>query len=316
MNEQLNSNISGYDVTRIPRAPHLLFELGGGDSVVYVPSVERNEEDTGWILSWTNDGGLPNPEPVTIPDGVDGTDGTDGVTPSITMTASVDDTTGTPTVTVTKTGTDAAPNFALAFGGLKGEDGTDGEDGVTPSITASATVDNTTGTPSVTVTKSGTDAAPVFTFAFTGLKGETGATGATGPAGADGQDGQDGDPGLDGSAIWTTTSDYTTPNYTFNRSDLSGGVSGVGPKEGDIIFQNVNHRTFLFIIVSYDKREGTALTTYFCEITGATGAAGATGPAGPGVPSGGTAGQFLVKSSSTDYDTEWATIPAAETTGF
>ena len=39
--------------------------------------------------------------------------------------------------------------------------------------------------------------------------------------------------------------------------------------------------------------------------TGATGATGATGPAGPGVPAGGTAGQVLIKSSATDYATEW-----------
>lgn len=44
---------------------------------------------------------------------------------------------------------------------------------------------------------------------------------------------------------------------------------------------------------------------------GATGAAGATGPAGPGVPAGGTAGQFLVKSSGTDYDAAWVTVPNA-----
>lgn len=42
---------------------------------------------------------------------------------------------------------------------------------------------------------------------------------------------------------------------------------------------------------------------------------GATGPAGPGVPTGGTAGQALVKSSSTDYATEWHTPSAADLTG-
>jgi len=40
--------------------------------------------------------------------------------------------------------------------------------------------------------------------------------------------------------------------------------------------------------------------------TGPTGPTGSTGPAGPGVPTGGAAGQSLVKNSSTDYDTVWA----------
>src|SRR5215471_7479680 len=42
--------------------------------------------------------------------------------------------------------------------------------------------------------------------------------------------------------------------------------------------------------------------------TGATGAQGAQGPAGPGVPTGGTTGQALVKSSAADYATQWATV--------
>ena len=140
--------------------------------------------------------------------------GTDGVTPNVSATATVDNTTGTPSVQVTKSGTAEAPAFSFDFSGIKGEtgkgtkgddgfspianvqqtetgatftvtdksgtttanieNGTKGDPGVTPSITATATVDNTTGTPSVNVTKSGTDEAPAFNFAFTGIKGSDG----------------------------------------------------------------------------------------------------------------------------------------------
>ena len=49
--------------------------------------------------------------------------------------------------------------------------------GATPDITINATVDETTGTPAVDVTKSGTAENPVFDLAFSGLKGEGGSGG-------------------------------------------------------------------------------------------------------------------------------------------
>ena len=59
--------------------------------------------------------------------------------------------------------------------GPKGENGADGTDGAPAGFgEIVATVDNSTGTPNVTVTTSGPNEAKNFTFAFTGLKGENG----------------------------------------------------------------------------------------------------------------------------------------------
>lgn len=136
--------------------------------------------------------GIQGPQGEPGPRGLAGANGRDGVTPAITIEAEVTNTTGTPSASVSQTGTLETPTYKITFSGLKGETGATGLEGPpgatgttgprgpigeTPVISATASV-TSAGATGVTVSKTGTDEAPNFNFAFTGIGG--GGGGGTG----------------------------------------------------------------------------------------------------------------------------------------
>lgn len=167
----------------------------GTPSVQVLQSGDRNQNITFAFHNLKGETGQRGADGTDGKDGLDGKDGQngenglDGITPEISATASVDNTSENPTVTVTRSGTDASPTFNFEFSGIKGKDGVDGQtgergsdgldgkDGVTPVITATASVSDTTGTPACEVVKSGPDETPNFAFNFSGLKQQGGGGG-------------------------------------------------------------------------------------------------------------------------------------------
>ena len=73
--------------------------------------------------------GIQGPEGPQGPQGERGEAGATGATPEVSVSATVDAATGTPSVQVVKGGTAEAPTFALSFTGIKGETGEQGPRG-------------------------------------------------------------------------------------------------------------------------------------------------------------------------------------------
>lgn len=116
--------------------------------------------------------------------------------------------------------------------GIQGETGPKGDTGATPDITMNASVDNTSGTPAVVVTETGTEEDPIFSLAFSGLKGPQGDTGATGKTGPQGPTGPTGN-GI--SNITKTGTSGLVDTYTITYTDgttstftVTNGRDGTG----------------------------------------------------------------------------------------
>ena len=188
-----------------------------------------------------------------------------GPTPSISINASVTNTTGTPEAIVTKTGTDEAPIFNFTFKNIKGERGQTG---------------------------------------MQGIQGPTGPTGRTGPIGPQGKKGDKGDTGPAFKLLGELTSTsqlptptaalqaqgaaYTIPNAqgvkhiwviqgTDNLLWVDFGVSGVQGPQGDPGIGINNLRTVKDIgapSVTYNTTDGIIInnTERYTYITAGSGA--------------------------------------------
>jgi hypothetical protein len=230
----------------------------------------------------------------------------------------------------------------------------DDEGGVGSGVNSITVGTTTTGAPgsNASVSNSGTASDPVLDFTIP--RGDTGAKGDTGDTGADGADGLPGADGSDGTSayqIWLDEGNVGTeqdfldslvgeqgPTGATGPQGIQGvkgdtgdtgpqgptGAAGADGVDGDSAYQvwldegnTGTEQDFLDSLVGEQGPQGIQGETGATGPqgpAGADGADGADGSDGQGVPVGGTTNQYLKKTDGSDYNTEWATLNAADIT--
>lgn len=280
------------------------------DGVTFTPAVSADG-----VISWTNDGGLTNPDPVSIkgPTGATGPAGATGARGPKGDTGA----TGPQGVQGPRgVKGDTGAQGPQGIQGPRGAQGPRGETGATPTITANATVSqgDPDEEPSCTVVKTGTNIAPNFAFVFEnikGNKGDKGDTGETGPRGPQGPQGMGtitigttttGAAGTAASVTNRGTAQDAVLDFTIPQG--AAGATGADGAAATIAVGTVSTGAPGSAVTVTNRGTSSEAVLDFSIPQGAAGANGI------GVPAGGTAGQVLTKVDGTDFNTQWTT-PAA-----